>query len=138
MDPAQRALLADFGIDPDDPEVVEAAQDTATHMNLIETLVCLRTGRDLTQKAVADRMGTTQSRVSNFERIGGDPRLSTIFRYARAVGARVHMNAAVSSTTTFTDASGTPTPPTTPLASPSKGWLPVGQFDSGLVNAKTA
>ncbi len=96
MDSIQRALLADFGIDPDDPEVVGAAEDTAAHMDLIETLVGLRTDSKLTQIAVAARMGTTQSRVSNFERIGGDPRLSTILRYARAVGAKVRMTPVVS------------------------------------------
>ena len=138
MDPAQRALLADFGIDPDDPEVVGAAKDTAAHMNLIETLVCLRTDRELTQTAVAARMGTTQSRVSNFERIGGDPRLSTIFRYARAVGAKVRMTAVVSSTTTFTDASGTDSPPTMPIAIPSGAWHAAGQGATGLVSARTA
>lgn len=34
-------------------------------------------------------METTQSAVSDFERLGGDPKLSTIQRYARAVGVRL-------------------------------------------------
>lgn len=138
MDSTQRALLADFGIDPDDPEVVEAAEDTAAHMNLIDTLVCLRADRGLTQNAVAARMGTTQSRVSNFERLGGDPRLSTIFRYARAVGSKIRMTPVVSSATTFTDASGTASPPTMPIPSPSTAWHPAGQVATGLVSARTA
>ncbi|NED85130.1 XRE family transcriptional regulator, partial [Streptomyces sp. SID11233] len=36
-------------------------------------------------------METTQSAVSEFERLGGDPRLSTIMRYARAVGMKVSL-----------------------------------------------
>jgi transcriptional regulator with XRE-family HTH domain len=34
-------------------------------------------------------MDTTQSTVSNFERMGGDPKLSTVLRYAEAIGADV-------------------------------------------------
>ncbi|MFE1149165.1 helix-turn-helix domain-containing protein [Streptomyces albidoflavus] len=49
----------------------------------------------ITQKQVARAMETSQSAVSDFERLGGDPRLSTIMRYARAVGMAVAMKAHV-------------------------------------------
>lgn len=138
MDSAQRALLADFGVDPDGPEVLEAAEDTAAHMDLIETLVCLRTDRKLTQIAVAARMGTTQSRVSNFERIGGDPRLSTILRYARAVGVKIRMTPVVSSARTFKVASGTASSPPSAIEPPSSAWRPAGLVGAGLVRASGA
>jgi predicted transcriptional regulator len=39
----------------------------------------------LTQKVVAERMGWSQSQVSDFERGKTDPLLSTVARYLRAV-----------------------------------------------------
>lgn len=56
---------------------------------LLGELVAARRRAGLTQAEVADRMGVTQSTVSGFETEGADPRLSTLQRYARAVGARV-------------------------------------------------
>ncbi len=53
-----------------------------------------RVGHDF-QKQVAQAMETTQSAVSDFERLGGDPRLTTIMRYARAVGMAVATKAHV-------------------------------------------
>lgn len=82
-------ILAALGLDPSDSEDAAALEDAAAHSRLVETLMHLRTAQHLSQRTVADRMGTTQSRVSSFERLNGDPRLSTLFRYARAVNARL-------------------------------------------------
>lgn len=82
-------LLESLGFDKDDPKVRAVREDAAVLANLIETLVRARLERKLTQEHVAAAMDTTQSAVSNFERVGGDPKLSTILRYARAIGARV-------------------------------------------------
>lgn len=87
MSDFSRDFLADLGFDIDDPDVEASLEDARAHSQLVETLVSQR--GEMTQREVAERMGTTQSRVSNFERIGGDPRLSTVFRYARAVNSRV-------------------------------------------------
>jgi transcriptional regulator with XRE-family HTH domain len=78
-----------LGIDLDDH--AEAAEVAAIErdMDLIETLVQLRRDQKLTQEQVADRMGISQPTVSDFERLGGDPHLSTIRRYAHAVGAHL-------------------------------------------------
>jgi transcriptional regulator with XRE-family HTH domain len=86
MDPDIAELL---GIDIEDPDVRREAAAVERDMNLIETLVKLRQQRGLTQKQVAERMGRSQPTVSDFERVGGDPHLSTIRRYALAVGADV-------------------------------------------------
>ncbi|MEU7483547.1 helix-turn-helix transcriptional regulator [Streptomyces sp. NPDC042319] len=84
------AALHDLlGIDPDDPEVAAAAADAEAYAEIVESLVVLRRRRGLTQTQVAERMQTTQSAVSDFERVGGDARYSTLQRYARAVGARL-------------------------------------------------
>lgn len=82
-------LFALLGYDEADPKVAAAREDASELSDLIETLTRARHDRGLTQKAVAHEMETTQSAVSNFERIGGDPKISTILRYARAIGAAV-------------------------------------------------
>ncbi|QTF81749.1 hypothetical protein SEA_BEEGEE_46 [Gordonia phage BeeGee] len=57
--------------------------------DLIENLVVLRKTKLLTQDEVAERMNRSKTAVSNFERLGADPHLSTIRRYAAAVGALI-------------------------------------------------
>lgn len=84
-------LLSELGFDPDDQHVVETREDVVALMDLVYRLVELRKEAGLTQAQVAARMGTTQSAVSDFERLGGDPRQSTIQRYARAVDARLEL-----------------------------------------------
>lgn len=49
-------------------------------------LVRLRKGLGLTQENVAERMRVSQPAVAAFERVENDPKLSTIRRYAMAVG----------------------------------------------------
>ncbi|MFG3514802.1 helix-turn-helix domain-containing protein [Streptomyces bobili] len=68
---------------------VAEAEDGEAYASLVESLVVLRKRRGLTQQDVADHMETTQSVVSDFERVGGNARYSTLQRYARAVGARL-------------------------------------------------
>lgn len=52
-------------------------------------LVHLRRREGLTQEQLANRMGITQQAVHKFERYDSDPKLSTIRRYANAVGALI-------------------------------------------------
>lgn len=56
---------------------------------LIGELVAARRARGLSQTAVAARMGTSQSVVARFESGDRDVRLSSLERYASAVGARL-------------------------------------------------
>lgn len=102
-----------LGIDPHDPAQQAAAQDVDEFVDLIETLVRIRKQNGLTQTEVADRMGTTQSAVSDIENIAGDPHISTIQRYARAVQARVRF--------TVTRDPGH----TTVIATPKTAWLKI-------------
>lgn len=53
--------------------------------SLIELLATRRRDLDLSQTEVAARMGTSQSAVARLES-GGDLRLSTLERYAKALG----------------------------------------------------
>lgn len=58
----------------------------ARRRRLALDLVAQRTGLGLTQTEVAARMGTSQSAVARVEAGGSDVRLSTVERYAAAVG----------------------------------------------------
>jgi len=54
---------------------------------IIERLVRRRVALGLSQTVVASRMGTSQSAVARLEAGRSDPRLSTLARYAAALGA---------------------------------------------------
>ncbi len=58
--------------------------------DLLFALRDLRRARRLTQTQVAAAMGTSQSAVAKLERAESDPRLSTVARYALAVGHDLH------------------------------------------------
>lgn len=70
-----------------DPDARAAYEDAVLRDELLESLVNARKRRS--QKAVATAMGTTQSAISDIENGRVDPRLSTLQRYARAVGKRL-------------------------------------------------
>ncbi|GAA1860849.1 hypothetical protein GCM10009715_05390 [Paeniglutamicibacter psychrophenolicus] len=57
------------------------------HRLMRAELVGFRREAGLSQGEVAERMGVTQQAVSKFEAYDADPRLSTLRRYANAVGA---------------------------------------------------
>lgn len=82
-----------LGLDPADPKLQDAEQDANDYAHLIEQLVAARKRNGLKQKDIRIAMGTTQSAVSDVERIGSDPRISTVQRYARAVGAHLRLMA---------------------------------------------
>ena len=56
---------------------------------LIDELVRARQESELSQTEIAARMGTTQSAVARLESGGLDARLSTLERYAAALGRTV-------------------------------------------------
>lgn len=72
-----------------DPHARAIEQDMDQREALIEDLVQRRKSLHLTQTAVASSMSVRQSTISEFENEAGDPRLSTLQRYARAVDACV-------------------------------------------------
>jgi transcriptional regulator with XRE-family HTH domain len=74
-----------------DPELQEHLEDAACRSELLSALIDIRNAMSLSQKKVARAMGTTQSAVSELEGGATDPRISTVQRYARAVGATLHM-----------------------------------------------
>lgn len=73
------------------PELVAAA---LRRRALLRELAAKRDEAGLTQTAVAARMGTSQSAVARLESAEVDVKLSTIERYAAAVGQRVEFHLA--------------------------------------------
>jgi predicted transcriptional regulator len=72
--------------DPVFPGFREMAQ---RRRSLTEALVAQRTALGLSQTQVAARMGTSQSAVARLESGQADLRLSTLERYAAALGQRL-------------------------------------------------
>src|SRR5687767_12206665 len=72
-----------------DPVAYAAYEDTLRRKGLLRGLVEAR--GNASQQAIADKMGTTQSAVSDIENGRVDPRLSTLQRYARAVDRRLEV-----------------------------------------------
>jgi transcriptional regulator with XRE-family HTH domain len=69
-----------------------AYAENADEYELVRELLAARAKAGLTQEQVAECMGTTRSAVSRFEGAGKhSPSLSTLKRYARAVGCEVEI-----------------------------------------------
>lgn len=71
----------------DDAIRVRSRQLAREHMEMLSDLVDVRVKSGMTQRDVAEVMGVSQQRVSNIEQYDSDPKLSTLRRYANAVGA---------------------------------------------------
>ena len=63
----------------------------ARRRELIEQIAAARRERQLSQTAVAARMGTSQSVIARLEAGDVDVRLSTLERYAAAVGCSLEL-----------------------------------------------
>jgi transcriptional regulator with XRE-family HTH domain len=72
-----------------DPWFRSAYDDAGVRETLLSDLLEARHQAGLTQTAVAEMMSTSQSAVSELEGGLAEPRLSTLQRYARAVGCRI-------------------------------------------------
>ena len=78
-----------FTRDPDSPSRRRAAALAEADEMLHAALLQARRDQGMSQQQVADRLGVTQPTVAAFERYDNDPRLSTVRRYAHAVGVVV-------------------------------------------------
>lgn len=68
------------------PEFLRAKRMLQNDYALLRSLVAARNRAGLNQKQLGQKMGVTQQAVSKIEQLDGDPRLSTLRRYANAVG----------------------------------------------------
>lgn len=73
----------------DEVVFAEAVADITEVHALLDELVALRRAMEKTQKSVALDMGVAQSTVAGFESEMSNPRLSTLQRYARAIGVHI-------------------------------------------------
>lgn len=71
---------------PDFPKLLEAARRRRA---LLKELAAVRGKQERSQTAVAAKMETSQSSVARLEGTAGDARISTVDRYAEALGYRV-------------------------------------------------
>jgi transcriptional regulator with XRE-family HTH domain len=71
------------------PSQKRAAELAKADYRLLAGLIRVRKSRKMSQQDVADLLGISQPTVASFERYDSDPKLSTIRRYAHAVGAIV-------------------------------------------------
>ncbi|WP_168200737.1 helix-turn-helix transcriptional regulator [Allokutzneria sp. NRRL B-24872] len=78
-----------LGFDEEDDQQRLAAELVEADYDWVSALVALRKRRGLTQTQLGELMGRAQSVVSDIESMSTDPRLSTLRRYAIAVGASV-------------------------------------------------
>lgn len=75
-------------INPEFPDMVEAA---VRSRQLVRDLAERRRALGLSQTVVAARMGTSQSALARIEAGESDPRVSTLERYALAIGVEVSL-----------------------------------------------
>ena len=73
------------------PEVTAAYAEADAEFAVIEAMIRARTEAGLTQEALAERMGTTQSAVARLEGGGVSPTVETLRKYAKAVGKRLRV-----------------------------------------------
>ena len=72
----------------DDPDVHLRVAAALQRRELARQLADRRRAAGLTQVAIAERMGTSQGQVTRFES-GADTRMSTVARYAAALGVQI-------------------------------------------------
>lgn len=82
-------LHAEWMRDPSYCEVWEASEP---RWRLVEALIGARALADLTQKQVAERMGTTQTAIARLEGGRSNPSVRTLERFAEATGTRVRIS----------------------------------------------
>jgi DNA-binding XRE family transcriptional regulator len=78
-----------LGIDAADERDVLAGELVRADFAWVDQLIARRKQLGLSQAEVARAMGRSQSVVSDIETMSTDPRLSTLRRYALAIGAAV-------------------------------------------------
>ena len=85
-DDLDRMIARRTALNPEFPALVSAARD---RRRLLRALVAERERRQISQQLVARSMQTSQPAIARIESGAVDVRLSTIDRYAAAVGKRV-------------------------------------------------
>lgn len=80
-----------LGLDHNDPEIIAAQEDVAEYEAVIAKLAKARKDARISQQQVADALHTSQPVISELERLAGNPTVSRLMEYARAVGQRLQL-----------------------------------------------
>lgn len=88
---ALQSLDEMLGIDMNNPDDRLARDLVESTFGLVDDLVALRKERGLSQAQVAEALGWKERGVRAFEAISTDPPLSSVRRYAFAVGASLRI-----------------------------------------------
>lgn len=80
-----------FVSDPNDLQQMIASELVNQTQDMLDDLLELRKRKGMTQQDIAETIGVTRTAVTAFERYDSDPKLSTLVRYALAVGARLNI-----------------------------------------------
>jgi DNA-binding XRE family transcriptional regulator len=108
-------------------ELIELATAlAAADETMRRALINARNAAGMTQKDVAELLGIKQSSIAAFERHDNDPKLSTIRRYALAVGARVDHRVCTADVSVETDGWSTVSTPPLPTREQVKAALEPG------------
>jgi DNA-binding XRE family transcriptional regulator len=75
-----------------DPEYAQAFADMEEEFQLVRELIRARIKSGLTQKQLAEKMGTTQSSVARLESGSSLPSLRSLKRYAYATGSKIKIS----------------------------------------------
>jgi DNA-binding XRE family transcriptional regulator len=84
-------LVADIDADPVRRARVDAYREEMESEIVAYKLAELRKSQGLDQTELAERMGMTQAGISTLER-SADPKLSTLTKYAKALGGTIHVS----------------------------------------------
>ena len=74
-----------------DPAFAAAYAEADAEYSVIEAMISARAAAGLTQEALAERMGTTQSAIARLEGGRVSPSVETLRRYAKAVGKKLRV-----------------------------------------------
>ncbi len=74
-----------------DPELAGAYEESRPAFLVAREVLRARRRLGLTQKELADRIGVTQSQVSRIERMDSTPSLTTVHRFATALGMQLDL-----------------------------------------------
>ncbi len=74
-----------------DPEFAAAYAEADAEYSVIEQMLRARAAAGLTQEALAERLGTTQSAIARLESGRVSPSVETLRKYAAATGKRLRV-----------------------------------------------
>ena len=75
-----------------DPEVAKALEENELEYKVIREFIKARIDKNLTQKQLADLVGTQQSNISRLESGNYNPSLEFLDKVARALDKRIRLN----------------------------------------------